>query len=416
MTARLLCSVLVAVLLGCHKSPAAGARADGSTLQLKQRELPSDKPGAGAAATGTTGQLARVRPTATPCLSRKNPSPSALADRGEDAYEAGDHARALSCAEEALRADARFVPALHLRATALAALGREAEARLGFARALSVDPDDPETLLGAADFYVVRTSGERDALLLGLEYALRGARLATRKNDAELAARLLGVAAMAENDLGRSRDALQHVDQALRTTPRDASLHYERGVALYELVRFADARAALEKALALAPDDAWTLHYLALLAEHEGDEARAQKLEAKARTRAPRDFRGIALTRTEFDAELKRAIELLPAQERRALSTVPLEVDDVPSLVDLTAVDPPLSPAILGLFRGPSETETCDADTPSPCRSIALYWKNLARFARDRQELAEQVRVTLLHELGHLHGESDDELRDRGLE
>jgi predicted Zn-dependent protease with MMP-like domain len=26
------------------------------------------------------------------------------------------------------------------------------------------------------------------------------------------------------------------------------------------------------------------------------------------------------------------------------------------------------------------------------------------------------VRVTLLHELGHLHGETDDELRDRGLE
>jgi Flp pilus assembly protein TadD/predicted Zn-dependent protease with MMP-like domain len=413
VTARLLCSVLVAALLGCHKAPVAGARADGPALQMKQREVPSDKASAGAAA---TGQLARVRPPAAPCLSRKNPTPTQLADRAEDAYEAGDHARALSCAEEAIRADPRFVPALHVRATALAALGREGEARLGFARALSVDPDDPETLLGAADFYVARTSGERDALLLGLEYALRGARIATRKNDAELAGRLLGVAAMAENDLGRSRDALQHADQALRAAPRDASLHYERGVALYELVRFAEARVALEKALSIEPDEPWTLHYLALVAEHEGDEARAQKLESKARTRAPRDFRGIALSRPEFDAELKRAIELLPAHERRALSTVPLEVDDVPSLVDLTAVDPPLSPAILGLFRGPSETETCDAETPSPCRSIALYWKNLARFARDRQELAEQVRVTLLHELGHLHGESDDELRDRGLE
>ena len=47
---------------------------------------------------------------------------------------------------------------------------------------------------------------------------------------------------------------------------------------------------------------------------------------------------------------------------------------------------------------------------------MVLYWRNLARFARDRAELAEQVRVTLLHELGHLHGETDDELRDRGLE
>ncbi len=101
---------------------------------------------------------------------------------------------------------------------------------------------------------------------------------------------------------------------------------------------------------------------------------------------------------------------------RRSLASVPLEVADVPSLDDLTAVDPPLSPAILGLYRGPSENEACDAGGPQPCRSIAIYWKNLARFARDRQELAEQVRVTLLHELGHLHGENDDELRDRGLE
>jgi predicted Zn-dependent protease with MMP-like domain len=95
---------------------------------------------------------------------------------------------------------------------------------------------------------------------------------------------------------------------------------------------------------------------------------------------------------------------------------VPLELVDVPSLDDLTAVDPPLSPTILGLFRGPPEDEACGPDLTAPCRSIVLYWRNLARFARDRRELSEQVRVTLLHELGHLHGETDDQLRDRGLE
>jgi predicted Zn-dependent protease with MMP-like domain len=75
-----------------------------------------------------------------------------------------------------------------------------------------------------------------------------------------------------------------------------------------------------------------------------------------------------------------------------------------------------LSPSILGLFRGPSEDEPCtEADGPR-CRTIVFYRKNLLRFSRDRDELTEQVRVTLLHELGHLHGESDDELRARGLE
>jgi predicted Zn-dependent protease with MMP-like domain len=79
-------------------------------------------------------------------------------------------------------------------------------------------------------------------------------------------------------------------------------------------------------------------------------------------------------------------------------------------------VDPPLSPSILGLFRGPSELEPCLPDDGPRCRSIVFYRRNLARFAKSRRELDEQVRVTLLHELGHLHGESDDDLRARGLE
>lgn len=333
-------------------------------------------------------------------------------------YVQGAHARALTCAEEALRIAPRSVPALHYRATALTALGRLDEAKVAFARALAVDPNDPETLHGAADLYVARLGGNRDSLLTGLEYAQRGARLAAEpaRRDADLAARLLLLAAMAENDLGDSPAALRHTDQALRTRQSDANLHYERGVALYELCRFEEARAALQRANSIAPEDPWTMHYLGLVEEHRGNAERAEQLLAKARRLSPAEFSaGIEISRGDFDAEVKRAIELLPAHERRALSSVPLEIADVPALDDLTAVQPPLSPTILGLFRGPAEMEPCDRDG-SDCRSIVLYRRNLARFARDRAQLAEQLRVTLLHELGHLHGENDDELRDRGLE
>jgi tetratricopeptide (TPR) repeat protein len=411
VTARLLCTVLLVSLVACRKAPSPAP-------------LAAEPPAAKVAAAGNrppgaapSGQLSRVRPPAEPCVSRKGARPGELVARAAELHTEREHARALACAEEALRAVPRSVPALHWRATSLVALGRLEEARLAFARALAVDPDDPETLLGAADLYVTRAPGEREALLVGLEYALRGARVAGGRKEKDVAAQLLGVAAMAENDLGRSRDALLHADRALEHRPRDASLWYERGVALYELVRFDEARGALEKALALAPEDPWALHYLALVAEHAGEKERAEKLEAKARARSPRDFRGVDLTRAEFETEVTRAIAVLPDDERRALATVSLEISAVPALDDLTAVDPPLSPTILGLFRGPSEHEACDdLDPDEPCRSIVLYWRNLARYARDRRELSEQVRVTLLHELGHLHGETDDELRDRGLE
>ncbi|MBI5549751.1 MAG: metallopeptidase family protein, partial [Deltaproteobacteria bacterium] len=42
--------------------------------------------------------------------------------------------------------------------------------------------------------------------------------------------------------------------------------------------------------------------------------------------------------------------------------------------------------------------------------------KNLARAVKTRDELAEQIRVTLLHEVGHLRGEDDTQLVARGLE
>jgi predicted Zn-dependent protease with MMP-like domain len=98
------------------------------------------------------------------------------------------------------------------------------------------------------------------------------------------------------------------------------------------------------------------------------------------------------------------------------LEAVAVAVEDLPALEDLTAVEPPLSPTILGLFRGPSLEEACTAEDGSPCRAIVLYRKNLGRLARDRQELREQIRVTLLHEIGHLRGLDEDQLRSRGLE
>jgi predicted Zn-dependent protease with MMP-like domain len=222
---------------------------------------------------------------------------------------------------------------------------------------------------------------------------------------------------MAENDLGRSQLALAHLERAVSTLPEDADAVYERGVALYELCRFDEAQRAFERALALAPGDPWTLHQLGLLAERRGDLDRAVAFLERARRISPRDFRAdLPVDGEAFRAEVASALAALPEEERRAAAAVPVEIADLPDATDLLAVDPPLSPSILGLFRGPAEGEPCTAADGPHCRAIVLYRKNLVRFARDRQELSDQVRVTLLHELGHLHGEDDEELRARGLE
>ncbi len=344
-------------------------------------------------------------------------TPRRLVDEAEDALRRSDEERALACADEAIRILPRLVRALAARAEALAALDRIDESRLAWSRALAVDPEDARALLGAAELHVRRLAPARDALETGLEYARRGARAARAGRDRKLAARLELVAGMAENDLGRSHLALPHLDRAAATLTDDPDVIYERGVALFELCRFAEAQRAFERTLAIVPNDAWALHQLGLLAERRGAPKRAEALLAQARRLAPRDFRPeLAFGADAFRAEVAAALAALPAEERGALETVPVEIQDLPDSADLLAVEPPLSPSILGLFRGPSENEPCLPSDGPRCRSIVLYRKNLLRFARDQKELSEQVRVTLLHELGHLHGESDDDLRARGLE
>jgi tetratricopeptide (TPR) repeat protein len=388
-----------------------------------RKEAPPSTPAGRGSLVGAGGSRAaaapeRILPRPAPCLpDGARITASALVDAGQDALDAGEHDRALACAEDAVRTAPRWVPGLTLRAAAFGALGRLDDARLAWGRALAVDPNDAAALLGAAELHVRRLGPSRDALETGLEYALRGVRSPAGRKDRVLAARLVLVAAMAENDLGRSHLALAHLERATAALPDDPDVAYERGVALFELCRFDDAEKAFTRALALAPEDAWSLHQLGLLAERRGDTAKATRLLARAHELSPDDFPDdLAVSEETFRREVKLAVAALPDEEKRALSGVPVEIQDLPDAEDLLAVDPPLSPTILGLFRGPAENEPCTAADGPRCRAIVFYRKNLIRFAHDEAELERQVRVTLLHELGHLHGEDDEQLRARGLE
>jgi tetratricopeptide (TPR) repeat protein len=392
----------------CTRSSSTPAPVDGAaeTARASTRIVP-----------GTTARPIRPRPA--PCLAAPGAEPGALAAEARKALDTGNTDRALDCSEEALRASPRLVDALAVRGEALAALGRLPEAQLAFARALAIDPDNPVTLLGAADLYVRRLSSDRDALETGLEYALRGARTALRPpyKDRELSADLQLLAGMAMNDLGRNREALAHLDKALAVLPDDPDVTYERGVAFFELCRFQDAQRAFDRTLALAPDDPSAIHELGLVAEQQGDGRRAAELLQKASRIDPRAFSGdLDVDDGAFRAQLERTIATLPAEDRKALEGIPIEIRDLPDPADLLAVEPPLSPAILGLYRGPPLGEACEPQDGPVCRSIVFYRKNLVRFAHDRAELDAQIRITLLHEMGHLRGEDDAELRDRGLE
>jgi predicted Zn-dependent protease with MMP-like domain/Flp pilus assembly protein TadD len=345
----------------------------------------------------------------------------ALVEAAGDAFEAGRLDEALALADEAVAKEPRSVPALHTRAAALAGLGRSEEALQAYERALGPGKDDPELVFGAADFLVnLAQDGEPDRELVerGLALARRGGKLARRAGDAPLAGDFAWLEGAGLNQLGHSRDALLRLAEAEEALPDAVDVKLEQGLALYELCRFDEARAALLRAEALDPEEPWTQHHLGLVAERQGDEEEARRRFARARKLAPEEFpKPIALSTAAFDAAVEDALRSVPEPVRRYLSNVAITVEDLPSGHDLLASDPPLSPAILGLFRGAPYGQKASMDPWSHFpSSIVLYQRNLERFATSRADLIEQIGVTLVHEVGHFLGLDEDELYARGLD
>ena len=333
-------------------------------------------------------------------------------------YDDGEYEKALSCAARASALAPGRAEAHAERAAALVALNRYDEAKLAWARTLALDPDGLEGLAGAAHLYAVALPGSRDHDELGMLYAERGLHLAASQGDAERVQRFGVLCAMAANDLGLAEQALSFAEGVLSVSPTDPEAAWERALALFELCRFEEAQAAFEARLADEEQAAHAHQHLGLLLERKGRPEDAEAHFAAARARQPQDFPPPPVVPPErFAALLDAAVASLPEDMKRDLQGVPVTAEDIPSDADLLANDPPLSPTILGIFRGPPLGEPCVPEAPGqPCRSISLYRLNLRRAVTTPEELAEQVRTTLLHELGHLRGEDDSELAARGLE
>lgn len=342
-----------------------------------------------------------------------------LLERAADAFDSGRANVALALAEEALKQDAECAPAMHVKAAALISLERPDEAHEAYDVALELDPDDPEILYGYADFMICRPGdAERERVEDGLTAAVKGRKLAKKLKDDELAYEFQLLQGIAFNQLGECDRAVKALDEALELNPDSAEARLERGIALFELCRFKEATAAFEDVLSKAGEEPWAHHYLGLLAERRKELKEANKRFDHARALAPEEFPApVTLEDKAFDAALEDAVKRVPENVKKYLENVVISVEEIPSDEDLMSEKPPLSPTILGVFRGTpvGERSVTNAWDHAPV-SIVLYQRNLERFAKSRDELIEQIGITLLHEVGHLVGLDEDDLWERGLD
>ncbi|MDP9262946.1 MAG: metallopeptidase family protein, partial [Acidobacteriota bacterium] len=67
---------------------------------------------------------------------------------------------------------------------------------------------------------------------------------------------------------------------------------------------------------------------------------------------------------------------------------------------------------VLGHYIGTPMTERSVFAVPAGPDRIILYQKNIEAVCRDEREVREQVRLTVIHEVGHYFGMSEEQLRD----
>lgn len=290
-----------------------------------------------------------------------------------------------------------------------------------YARAVSLLEGGTGALGDEALLEAGRALGEPPAeaeVTEALELSQRGARQALAEGDPMLASDFLRLGAEAHSQLGDFAKGLALLDEALKHDPDSLEAALERAIALFELCRFDESRKAFAELAQAEPEEAWSHHYLGLLAERRRDEAEAKKRFGEARRLAPDEFpKPVSLSDKEFDAALEAAMKSLTEEVRRHLENTTVAVEPFPSDEDLLAEAPPLSPTLLGLFKGTpiGERSVTNAFDHFPS-AIVLYQRNLERFARTKAELIEQIAITLKHEVGHLVGLDEDDLAERGLE
>lgn len=215
-------------------------------------------------------------------------------------------------------------------------------------------------------------------------------------------------------ELGDIAAALREYETVRKLDARDKEIDYWQARALFHAWRFDES----EKMLALhkpkSNTRAGVLYYQALLADFRGDRAKAEQLFAKAAKEDPEEYpEPVRMPEAEVHSMLEDVLEALPRDVRKAIEGVDLALVPLPN--PKIHASPDVDPLVLGVYRGVNLLEKSHTAIAADMDRIEIFQRNVERVVNDKDELREELRVTLLHEIGHHLGWDEDDLTAKGL-
>jgi predicted Zn-dependent protease with MMP-like domain len=117
------------------------------------------------------------------------------------------------------------------------------------------------------------------------------------------------------------------------------------------------------------------------------------------------------MKREQFVKVVEEALDSLPREFRSRIRNVAVLVEDLPPNQSAPQSGQQRK-LVLGLFHGVPTTKKSVFHLPTGPDQIVLYQKNIEAVCSSEAEVREQIRLTVIHELGHYFGMDENQLRD----
>jgi predicted Zn-dependent protease with MMP-like domain len=134
----------------------------------------------------------------------------------------------------------------------------------------------------------------------------------------------------------------------------------------------------------------------------------------KGRRRRPIRYRTAAHRRVAdwFVVLVEEALDQLPAAFAERVENVVVVVETAPDRITRAEMGLGHGRTLLGLYQGvPLPERSVEAPPLMPDR-IVIYQDPILSISHDPDEIKRQVRQTVIHEIGHYFGLSDDEMAE----
>jgi len=116
------------------------------------------------------------------------------------------------------------------------------------------------------------------------------------------------------------------------------------------------------------------------------------------------------LSEKEFDEVVVQAIARIPEEIRRHLENIVITVQDEPDGEMLDEAGVPPGETLFGLYLGVPLTERSVIEPPLYPDMIYIFKGPLEETFSTREELIDEIEITVVHEVAHYLGMSDADL------